>query len=44
MQICGRYGKWWGINRCGEADLKAQWDKIIAEGEANRQAAYAAAG
>jgi hypothetical protein len=33
-----------GLTDAEKADLKAQWDKIIAEGEANRQAAYAAAG
>ena len=33
-----------GLTDAEKADLKAQWDKIIAEGEANRQAAYQAAG
>jgi hypothetical protein len=33
-----------GLSETEKADLKAQWDVIIAEGEANRLAAYAAAG
>lgn len=33
-----------GLSEAEKADLKAKWDKIIAEGQANRQAAYDAAG
>lgn len=33
-----------GLDDTEKADLKAQWDKIIAEGQANRDAAYKIAG